>query len=323
MASLRLRHLSPSGATAPPSSFAQLRRPSSCLAGPRPLRSRLTRVYALSSNDIRVGSNLEVDGAPWKIPEASISKETKQFTYKDGAQFVFMDLLPVNERDAGVAVDDIAELVQELVLHLGDVPLHHLAHHLAGVEVAVVADHLRAMEPLVVVPPLDAPRHPLEQPGAHLPLPLHHPLQLPLQLLRQYARLGAADELLVLALLPPEVFHPLPRRHVVVELELIAVRPRHGAAHVDALEVFDRGPLGLGVGDGEAERAVRLGLGLEGDVVEHAGGGERVELVAQLRPGVDAAGAQRIPEASISKETKQFTYKDGAQFVFMDLKHMN
>uniref|UniRef100_A0A0E0RCX1 Translation elongation factor P/YeiP central domain-containing protein n=1 Tax=Oryza rufipogon TaxID=4529 RepID=A0A0E0RCX1_ORYRU len=92
MASLRHGHLSPSGATAPPSSFAQLRRPSSCLAGPRPLRSRLTRVYALSSNDIRVGSNLEVDGAPWKIPEASISKETKQFTYKDGAQFVFMDL---------------------------------------------------------------------------------------------------------------------------------------------------------------------------------------------------------------------------------------
>uniref|UniRef100_A0A0E0BN02 Uncharacterized protein n=1 Tax=Oryza glumipatula TaxID=40148 RepID=A0A0E0BN02_9ORYZ len=177
-----------------------------------------------------------------------------------------LQMLPVNERDAGVAVDDIAELVQELVLHLGDVPLYHLAHHLAGVEVAVVADHLRAMEPLVV---------------------------LPLQLLRQYARLGAADELLVLALLPPEVFHPLPRRHVVVELELIAVRPRHGAAHVDALEVFDRGPLGLGVGDGEAERAVRLGLGLEGDVVEHAGGGERVELVAQLRPGVDAAGAQR------------------------------
>uniref|UniRef100_A0A0E0BN03 Translation elongation factor P/YeiP central domain-containing protein n=1 Tax=Oryza glumipatula TaxID=40148 RepID=A0A0E0BN03_9ORYZ len=106
MASLRLRHLSPSGATAPPSSFAQLRRPSSCLAGPRPLRSRLTRVYALSSNDIRVGTNLEVDGAPWKIPEASISKETKQFTYKDGAQFVFMDLTTfeesrLNESDVG------------------------------------------------------------------------------------------------------------------------------------------------------------------------------------------------------------------------------
>ncbi|XP_066360018.1 uncharacterized protein [Miscanthus floridulus] len=34
----------------------------------RPLRSRsFTRVYALSSNDIRVGTNVEVDGAPWKV----------------------------------------------------------------------------------------------------------------------------------------------------------------------------------------------------------------------------------------------------------------
>ncbi|EEE52642.1 hypothetical protein OsJ_35001 [Oryza sativa Japonica Group] len=74
MASLRHGHLSPSGATAPPSSFAQLRRPSSCLAGPRPLRSRLTRVYALSSNDIRVGSNLEVDGAPWKVLESRLNE---------------------------------------------------------------------------------------------------------------------------------------------------------------------------------------------------------------------------------------------------------
>lgn len=48
MASLRHGHLSPSGATAPPSSFAQLRRPSSCLAGPRPLRSRLTRILPSS-----------------------------------------------------------------------------------------------------------------------------------------------------------------------------------------------------------------------------------------------------------------------------------
>uniref|UniRef100_A0A0E0MIX2 Translation elongation factor P/YeiP central domain-containing protein n=1 Tax=Oryza punctata TaxID=4537 RepID=A0A0E0MIX2_ORYPU len=148
-----LRHLSPSGAAAAAhhripgansSSFTQLRRPYSFLAGARPLRSRLTRVYALSSNDIRVGSNLEVDGAPWKvleflhvkpgkgaafvrtkmrnyitgntvdktfragstIPEASISKETKQFTYKDGSQFVFMDLTTfeesrLNESDVG------------------------------------------------------------------------------------------------------------------------------------------------------------------------------------------------------------------------------
>ncbi|AQK39173.1 Elongation factor P [Zea mays] len=36
----------------------------------RPLRSRsgsFTRVYAISSNDIRVGTNVEVDGAPWKV----------------------------------------------------------------------------------------------------------------------------------------------------------------------------------------------------------------------------------------------------------------
>ncbi|VAH93109.1 unnamed protein product [Triticum turgidum subsp. durum] len=135
-----LRHLA--GAThnhriaASSSSLFDLQRPPSCLAAARPLglaplRSRFTRLYALSSNDIKVGFNLEVDGAPWKIleflhvkpgkgaafvrtkmrnyitgntvektfragstiQEASISKETKQFTYKDGSQFVFMDLL--------------------------------------------------------------------------------------------------------------------------------------------------------------------------------------------------------------------------------------
>ncbi|KAG0519979.1 hypothetical protein BDA96_08G033400 [Sorghum bicolor] len=111
----------------------------------RPLRSRsFTRVYAISSNDIRVGTNVEVDGAPWKVleflhvkpgkgaafvrtkmrnyvtgntvektfragstlQEPSLSKETKQFTYKDGAQFVFMDLTTfeesrLNEADVG------------------------------------------------------------------------------------------------------------------------------------------------------------------------------------------------------------------------------
>ncbi|CAN6344213.1 unnamed protein product [Urochloa humidicola] len=45
----------------------QLRSFPSC---PRPLRSRLfTRIYAISSNDIRVGTNVEVDGAPWKVLE--------------------------------------------------------------------------------------------------------------------------------------------------------------------------------------------------------------------------------------------------------------
>ncbi|XP_020237443.1 uncharacterized protein LOC109816752 [Cajanus cajan] len=93
------------------------------------------RICALSSNDIKVGSSLEVDGAPWRvleflhvkpgkgaafvrtklknyitgntvektfragssIDEADVFKETKQFTYKDGSQFVFMDLSTYEE----------------------------------------------------------------------------------------------------------------------------------------------------------------------------------------------------------------------------------
>ncbi|XVE84332.1 hypothetical protein DITRI_Ditri17bG0004100 [Diplodiscus trichospermus] len=96
---------------------------------------RILRIYALSSNDIKVGTNLEVDGAPWRvleflhvkpgkgaafvrtkmrnyitgntvektfragstIDEANVFKETKQFTYKDGSQFVFMDLSTFEE----------------------------------------------------------------------------------------------------------------------------------------------------------------------------------------------------------------------------------
>ncbi|CAG7912232.1 unnamed protein product [Brassica rapa] len=101
-------------------------------------------IYALSSNDIKVGTSIEVDGAPWRvleflhvkpgkgaafvrtkirnyvngstiertfragitIEEANVSKETKQFTYKDGSQFVFMDLSSyeetrLNEADMG------------------------------------------------------------------------------------------------------------------------------------------------------------------------------------------------------------------------------
>lgn len=98
----------------------------------------------MSSNDIKVGSNIEVDGAPWRvleflhvkpgkgaafvrtkmrnyvtgntvdktfragstIEEANVFKEAKQFTYKDGVQFVFMDLSTfeeyrLNEADVG------------------------------------------------------------------------------------------------------------------------------------------------------------------------------------------------------------------------------
>jgi len=126
-------------AAAAATSSLQLRRLPS-----RPLRSRFSRVYALSSNDIRVGTNIEVDGAPWKVleflhvkpgkgaafvrtklrnyvtgntvektfragstlQEPSLSKENKQFTYKDGSQFVFMDLTTfeesrLNESDVG------------------------------------------------------------------------------------------------------------------------------------------------------------------------------------------------------------------------------
>lgn len=109
-----------------------------------PRRARFSKIYALSSNDIKVGTNIEVDGAPWKvleflhvkpgkgaafvrtkmrnyvtgntvektfragvtIPEANVSKETKQFTYKDGNMYVFMDLTTyeefrLNEKDVG------------------------------------------------------------------------------------------------------------------------------------------------------------------------------------------------------------------------------
>ncbi|KAK7294867.1 hypothetical protein RJT34_17764 [Clitoria ternatea] len=104
------------------SSFLPMRTPSS--------KPRFLKLYALTSNDIKVGTSLEVDGAPWRvleflhvkpgkgaafvrtkmknyitgntvektfragssIEEANVFKETKQFTYKDGSQYVFMDL---------------------------------------------------------------------------------------------------------------------------------------------------------------------------------------------------------------------------------------
>ncbi|CAA6654607.1 unnamed protein product [Spirodela intermedia] len=117
-----------------------------------PRRSRFPRIYALTSNDIKVGINVEVDGAPWRVleflhvkpgkgaafvrtkmrnyitgnvvektfraggtlSEANVSKETKQFTYKDGSQFVFMDLssyeeIRLNEKDVGDKVKWLKE----------------------------------------------------------------------------------------------------------------------------------------------------------------------------------------------------------------------
>ncbi|XP_038904606.1 elongation factor P isoform X1 [Benincasa hispida] len=107
-------------------------------------RTGFFRIYALSSNDIKVGTNIEVDGAPWRVleflhvkpgkgaafvrtkirnyvtgntvektfragsslEEANVYKEVKQFTYKDGSQFVFMDLntyeeIRLNAADVG------------------------------------------------------------------------------------------------------------------------------------------------------------------------------------------------------------------------------
>ncbi|KAK4418835.1 Elongation factor P [Sesamum alatum] len=109
-----------------------------------PRRPTFPKIYAITSNDIKVGLNIEVDGNPWKvieflhvkpgkgaafvrttlrnyvtgnqvektfragskIEEADIFKETKQYTYKDGAQYVFMDLTTyeeyrLNEADVG------------------------------------------------------------------------------------------------------------------------------------------------------------------------------------------------------------------------------
>ncbi|GFQ05876.1 elongation factor p, partial [Phtheirospermum japonicum] len=92
-------------------------------------------IYALTSSYIKVCLSIEVDGNPWKvieflhtkpgkgatfvrttlrnyatgnqvekffqagskIEEADIVKETKQYTYKDGAQYVFMDLSAYEE----------------------------------------------------------------------------------------------------------------------------------------------------------------------------------------------------------------------------------
>lgn len=97
---------------------------------------RFTRILALSTNDIKVGTNIEVDGAPWRVmeflhvkpgkgaafvrtkmrnyvtgntvektfragasvEEADVVKDTKQYTYKDGGQFVFMDMILVTRK---------------------------------------------------------------------------------------------------------------------------------------------------------------------------------------------------------------------------------
>ncbi|KAL6574480.1 hypothetical protein OROMI_011765 [Orobanche minor] len=97
-----------------------------------PRFSTFPKIYALTSNDIKVGLNIQVDGNPCKflhvkpgkgaafirttlrnfvtgnqvdktfragskIEEADILKEIKQYTYRDGSQYVFMDLSTYEE----------------------------------------------------------------------------------------------------------------------------------------------------------------------------------------------------------------------------------
>ena len=49
----------------------------------------------------------------FQIQEASISKETKQFTYKEGSQFVFMDLV-----DASISLKYVMSTVPASCLYL-------------------------------------------------------------------------------------------------------------------------------------------------------------------------------------------------------------
>ncbi|KAL9227869.1 hypothetical protein vseg_003510 [Gypsophila vaccaria] len=131
-----------------------------------PRRAKFSKVYALTSNDIKVGINLEVDGAPWRIMEflhvkpgkgaafvrtkmrnyvtgntvektfragssvveANISKETKQFTYKDGSLYVFMDLTTyeeyrLNEKDVGDRTKWLKEGMDCIIMFWNDKPI--------------------------------------------------------------------------------------------------------------------------------------------------------------------------------------------------------
>ncbi|KAL1193799.1 hypothetical protein V5N11_031928 [Cardamine amara subsp. amara] len=129
-----------------------------------PRTNKFPRIYcSLSANDIKAGTNIEVDGAPWRVleflhvkpgkgaafvrtkirnyvngstvertfragisvEEASISKETKQFTYKDGSQFVFMDLTTyeetrLNESDMGEKTKWLKEGMECILLYWKD-----------------------------------------------------------------------------------------------------------------------------------------------------------------------------------------------------------
>ncbi|KAI5061586.1 hypothetical protein GOP47_0024091 [Adiantum capillus-veneris] len=92
--------------------------------------SKAVRIFAISSNDFKIGVSIELDGAPWRVQEflhvkpgkgaafvrtklrnyvtgntvdrtfragesvdeANVDKSLRQFTYKDSDQYVFMDM---------------------------------------------------------------------------------------------------------------------------------------------------------------------------------------------------------------------------------------
>ncbi|XP_010464238.1 PREDICTED: uncharacterized protein LOC104744797 [Camelina sativa] len=129
-----------------------------------PRTNRFPRINcSMSANDIKAGTNIEVDGAPWRVleflhvkpgkgaafvrtkirnyvngstvertfragisvEEANIYKETKQFTYKDGSQFVFMDLTTyeetrLNESDMGDKTKWLKEGMDCILLYWKD-----------------------------------------------------------------------------------------------------------------------------------------------------------------------------------------------------------
>ncbi|KAG7624497.1 putative ribosomal protein L2, domain 2 [Arabidopsis thaliana] len=129
-----------------------------------PRTNRFPRIHcSMSANDIKAGTNIEVDGAPWRVleflhvkpgkgaafvrtkirnyvngstvertfragisvEEANIYKETKQFTYKDGSQFVFMDLTTyeetrLNESDMGEKTKWLKEGMDCILLYWKD-----------------------------------------------------------------------------------------------------------------------------------------------------------------------------------------------------------
>ncbi|XP_010553152.1 PREDICTED: uncharacterized protein LOC104823320 isoform X1 [Tarenaya hassleriana] len=148
-----------------PSSSLPFSSPKRSFLSPRnsPRASRFPKIYALSTNDIKAGTNIEVDGAPWRVleflhvkpgkgaafvrtkirnyvsgstvektfragisvEEANVFKETKQFTYKDGSQFVFMDLntyeeTRLNESDVGEKTKYLKEGMECILLYWRD-----------------------------------------------------------------------------------------------------------------------------------------------------------------------------------------------------------